>query len=422
MQTLVVEGGRKLFGEIKIAPAKNACLPIIASSIATSGSILLKEAPQISDVIVMSEIIDDLGGSFSLDEEGLHLWTDGINCFIGNELTFGKVRASFFTAGALLSRFRKAYIPYPGGCNIGNRPIDIHIDGFKELGVKVEYGNNGVYLDGKNMHCGNIKLRYPSVGATVNIVCAALCVDGETTIEGVACEPEIIDLCNFLIKCGYEVKYYGRRITVVGRKDIVKVDIEYKPINDRIEAGTFMLACVACGGEVNFAFDCVNGIKSVMDVINDIGGRTYFNNGYVTVISDKCIHATNVVADYFPAFPTDLQPQLSAVLSIASGRSTITDRVFPHRYCYEKMLKKFGAKTNVSNGKITIDGVEKLNAAEVEVGDLRGGAALCIAALTASGRSIINGAGIISRGYEKLCEKINSLGGHIKEINRAIGR
>lgn len=422
MQTLVVEGGRKLFGEIKIAPAKNACLPIIASSIATSGSILLKEAPRISDVIVMSEIIDDLGGSFLLDEEGLHLWTDGINCSIGNELTFGKVRASFFTAGALLSRFRKAYIPYPGGCNIGNRPIDIHIDGFKELGVKVEYGNNGVYLDGKNMHCGNIKLRYPSVGATVNIVCAALCVDGETTIEGVACEPEIIDLCNFLIECGYEVKYYGRKIIVVGRKDIVKVDIEYKPIYDRIEAGTFMLACVACGGEVNFAFDCVNGIKSVMDVINDIGGRTYFNNGYVTVVSDKCIHSTNVVADYFPAFPTDLQPQLSAVLSIASGRSTITDRVFPHRYCYEKMLKKFGAKTNVSNGKIIIDGVEKINAAEVEVGDLRGGAALCIAALAASGRSIINCASIISRGYENLCEKINSLGGYIKEINRAIGR
>lgn len=416
MQCITIEGGRKLFGKVAIAPAKNACLPIIASSIAINGTVFLKGAPKITDVAVMAEIIADLGGKFSLGKDGLFLSTEGVKSFIGRDCIYGKVRASLFTAGALLSRFKKAYIPYPGGCNIGDRPIDIHIDGLKALGVKAECFEDGVFFDGSNMHAGNVKLRYPSVGATVNILCAALCLDGETIIDGVACEPEIADLCRFLSLSGYRIRAVGRRIYVNGTAEIVKTNIEYKPVSDRIEAGTFMLACVACGGEVEMEYDCINNIKAVMDIINEIGMRTYFNNGSVIVKSDRRPNEFNIMADYFPAFPTDLQPQLSAVACVANGRSIIADNVFPGRFCYSGMLNKFGAKTNILKGKIVIDGVENLNAAEVEATDLRGGAALCIAAMASSGKSAIKRSDVILRGYENFCEKINMLGGCANEI------
>lgn len=363
----------------------------------------------------MAEIIADLGGRFLFDNDGLRLSTKGVDGFIGNDRIYGKVRASLFTAGALLSRFKKAYIPYPGGCNIGNRPIDIHIDGLKSLGVKADCSEDGVYFDGRDMHAANVKLRYPSVGATVNILCAALCLEGETVIDGVACEPEIADLCRFLSLCGYRVKNNGRRIYVNGNSETVKSDIEYKPICDRIEAGTFMFACLACGGEVELEYDCINSVKSAIDIVNKAGAESYFHNGSIIVKADKRPKAVKAVADYFPAFPTDLQPQLAAAACVADGRSVIVDKVFPGRFCYSEMLDKFGAKTKACDGKIIIEGVKSLTSANVQATDLRGGAALCIAALSANGKSVIDRSDTISRGYENLCGKINEIGGCARE-------
>ncbi len=416
MEKIVIEGGRKLSGSVKIAPAKNACLPIIASAIATRGNILLVNAPKISDVVVMAEIIGDLGGKFEFNDDGLSIGTDNIKSFVGNGQFYGRVRASLFTAGALLTRFRKAYIPYPGGCNIGNRPIDIHIDGLRALGVVADCAEDGVYFDGSNMHAGVVRLRYPSVGATVNIICAALCLDGETIIEGGACEPEITDMCVFLKKCGYRINVHNGTIRIVGIKDIPQVCFSHKPVCDRIEAGTFMLACVACGGEIELEFDCCERVKSVIDVINKTGAQAYFYNGKICVKRKNRPKSADVVADVYPSFPTDLQPQFCAAMTVADGSSVVTDKVFNGRFCYAEMLNKFGAKTQVKNGSLKIDGVERLKSANVEASDLRGGAALCIAAMAAEGQSVINRSDTICRGYEDLCKKINLLDGCAKEI------
>lgn len=416
MEKIIIEGGRKLSGLVKIAPAKNACLPIIASAIATRGNVVLANAPKISDVVVMAEIIGDLGGKFEFNDDGLLLGTDDIKSFVGNGQFYGRVRASLFTAGALLTRFRKAYIPYPGGCNIGKRPIDIHIDGLKALGVVADCAEDGVYFDGNDMHAGVVRLRYPSVGATVNIICAALCLDGETIIEGGACEPEITDMCVFLKKCGYKINMHNGTIRIIGIKDIPQANVLHKPVGDRIEAGTFMLACVACGGEIALEFDCGERVKAVIDAINKTGARAYFYNGEICVRCENRPKSVDVVADVYPSFPTDLQPQFCAAMTVADGCSIVTDKVFQGRFCYSEMLNRFGAKTQVENGHLKINGVERLKSASVEASDLRGGAALCIAAMAAEGKSVINRSDTICRGYEDLCEKINLLGGCANEI------
>lgn len=410
MSKIIIEGGRRLYGKTYISRAKNACLPIIAASVATCGKVFLHGAPEIKDVCVMAEIIQDLGGDYRFCENGLELKTDTINSYIGNENIYKNARASLFTAGGLLARFGRAYVPYPGGCSIGKRPIDIHIAAFESLNVKAHCMENGVYFDGTHMRAGKVVLRYPSVGATVNAVCAALCLNGETEICGCACEPEISDMCRFLNKCGYNVVFGKGRIVINGGRLSVK-NVEYMPICDRIEAGTYLFACLACGGEIAFDYDCPSPLLSVFDVIRRCGAKVYFNNGSVYMRSDMPPLPINITADVFPAFPSDLQPQLCAALAVCSGESIVSDKVFSERFCYADELEKFGAATFGRYGEMKITGVKNLHAARVKAKDLRGGAALCIAALNADGVSEIDGADMISRGYYDLCGKINALGG-----------
>jgi len=410
MGKIIIEGGRKLYGKVDISCAKNACLPIIAASVATSGKIFLHGAPEIKDVRVMAEIIRDLGGDYRFCESGLELDTVGINSHVGNPDIYKSVRASLFTAGGLLARFGRAYVPYPGGCSIGKRPIDIHISALECLGVKARCMSDGVFFDGAEMHAGKIVLRYPSVGATVNAVCAALCLKGKTEIFGGACEPEISDMCRYLNCCGYDVVFEKGHILITGRNLSVK-NVDYTPISDRIEAGTFLFACLACGGEIEFGYECPLPLASVFDVLKQCGAKVYFNNGTVFMRSDMPPLPVNVTADVFPAFPTDLQPQLCAALTVSTGESMVSDKVFPDRFCYADELEKFGAITYGRYGEIQIKGVKTLCGACVKAKDLRGGAALCIAALKADGISEIDGADTISRGYYDFCGKINSLCG-----------
>jgi len=416
MEKIIIDGGRRLYGHAKISAAKNACLPIIASAIATCSDIFLAGAPSIRDVCVMAEIIERLGGSYSFTTNGLELHTQNIFNYCGDVEVYNKVRASLFTAGALLARFKKAFVPYPGGCNLGNRPIDIHIDGFKKLGAEVECLKEGLFIDGRNMKAGRVDLRYPSVGATVNMICAALMLDGETVISGAAREPEIADLCKFLNTCGYNVNGGGESVVkVCGVREPVCRRVTYKPICDRIEAGTFMLACLCCGGEIAFSYDCPNTLKSVTETIEKCGAKCYFFNGEFVVSVKNRPLPCNLSAGVFPAFPTDLQPQLCTALSVATGESRITDEVFPDRFCYADMLERFGARNSGRYKTILIQGVERFHEATVTAHDLRGGAALCIAALKAEGQSVVCGADIICRGYEDFCEKLRSLGAVAKE-------
>lgn len=416
MGKIIIEGGRKLFGRVDVAAAKNSCLPIIASAIAVRSEIRLLGAPKITDVCVMAQIIESLGGRYVFDENGLVLYTDSVDSYVCKSEINVKARASFFTAGALLTRFGRAYMPYPGGCSIGARPVDIHIDGLKSLGAEFECDDKGVYFDGRNMHSGNVRLRYPSVGATVNVIGAALGLDGETTICGAACEPEIRDTCNFLRECGYEVRGGGSPvIRIVGRKNLSFRNVVYRPLSDRIEAGTFLFACLACGGEIEVGYDCPENLNAVFEVLRRCGAKTYFFNGKIVISADERPLPVSVCADVFPKFPTDLQPQLCAALTICRGESRIEDKVFPDRFCYADMLEKFGAIIDGRYSAVRVHGVPRLHSAVVEAGDLRGGAALCIAALSADGESIVSGTDKIKRGYHEFCKKIGLLGGTVRE-------
>lgn len=417
MSEIIIDGGNRLYGKTKVAPAKNSCLPIIAASIAVYGEIFIENAPQITDVEVMAQIIKDLGGDYRFCQSGLRLYTENIDRFVGKRSSYGKVRASLFTAGALLTRFKKAFIPYPGGCRIGERPIDIHIDAFKALGAAAKYGTEGVWLDGTKMSSGKVSLRYPSVGATINAICAALGLNGETLIDGCAKEPEIGDLVKFLKLCGYDIRADEKGVKVVGKVEIPSGKYTFVPMLDRIEAGTYALACLACGGNIALEYDCGKNIQAVVDFINDCGANAYFYNGELVVDADKPVRAQRLTADVFPAFPTDLQPQATAVLCKANGKSVVCDKVFCDRFLYADMLEKFGVKTVGRKNKMEIFGQSTLTAANVVATDLRGGAALCIAALAADGRSKISNAEIIYRGYLNICEKINALGGRAFTLN-----
>lgn len=413
MSKIIIDGGNRLYGDVNISPAKNACLPIISASIAFCGEVVIENAPRIADVEVMAQIVKDFGGNYAFCQDGLYLNTENVNRFIGSRSLYEKVRASLFTAGALLTRFKKAFIPFPGGCKIGARPIDIHISALKSLGVVVTCDEGGVWLDGEKMTASRIDLKYPSVGATVNSICAALGLKGETVIVGAALEPEISDMIDFLKKCGYDVSRNGSSVRVRGRSTIPSGKVFYRPIFDRIEAGTYAFACLACGGGISFKYDCYKYIDSALSFIRNCGGKTYLNGGEIIIESHARPKAQkSIIADVFPAFPTDLQPQAAAVLSTASGNSTICDKVFPERFSYAEMLDRFGARTFGRRDYMEIDGVARLHPAKVVACDLRGGAALCIAALTAKGRSEIEQAEVICRGYSDICNKINKLGGH----------
>lgn len=417
MAKFIIEGGKRLNGEIEISVAKNACLPIIACSVLFPYRITLFSAPKIIDVSVMAQIIEDLGGQYQFNEQGLYLDCRTIKKIHPSSDICVKARASFFTVGALLGRFKKAIMCYPGGCSIGIRPVDIHLDCLKALGVKIVKQGSNLYFDGSNMHAGYIKMRYPSVGATVNAIGAAVSLKGETVIANAATEPEIYDLCSFLNKCGCKIRGGGNKVIVIEGCD--KFDekvIEYKPMYDRIEAGTFMLACLSCGGEISFFVDCYKPIESICSLIKKCGSNCYYQNGVLHMQVNKRIKAVNAIADVFPLFPTDLQPQYVAAMSVAKGKSVVEDRVFPNRFAYVESLNKMGANVVIENKSATVNGVSVLKGAVVSVPDLRGGAALVIAALSAEGISVVERVNIIQRGYEGFDKKLRKLGAVIYKI------
>ncbi len=412
MQKLIVSGGNKLYGKVNISPAKNACLPIISSCVLLSGSVRITPCPLIKDVIVMAEIIKDLGGNYTFEDGDLLLDCSNINKYEGNCNTFKRARASFFTAGAILSRFNRAIVPLPGGCNLGERPIDIHLDVFKQLGVKCNVNNNCVTLDGSSLKSGKIYLRYPSVGATVNAINASVFLRGETVISNCAKEPEIKDLCDFLNACGFNVKGGGTSVisvTGVGEKN-VKKHVVFSPIYDRIEAGTFMIAVCACGGGLQFECNNLEPLKKLCEILKNMGANVNFNRGKITLERNKRLNSVNVVADVYPAFPTDLQPQICALACTCWGNSSLTDKVFPERFKYIEQLALMGAKIKRYKNTVKIVGINKLYGANLIAQDLRGGAALVIGALCSDGDSVISGAGVLERGYENFDYKLKGLG------------
>lgn len=421
MKKYIINGGRTLCGEVEIGTAKNACLPLISAALAVGCEVFLEECADISDVRVQCSVAALYGVDCAFCGRGLTV--DGRNadyvCAFGKD--WKKVRASSYFLGAQLARFKKAEILMPGGCDIGARPLDIHLDAIKSLGAECYEFGDKLFVDGRKMRAGRVKLRYPSVGATVNALQAALFLKGVTVIENAAREPEIVCLCDFFNECGCRVFGAGQgKITVIGtdRKNIKK-RLKFLPIKDRIEAATFSCAVCACGGAVSFAYDDYSNLFYFFRDLKKAGCEVVQKDGKVVVKRDKKrIAPVCAVADVYPALPTDAQPPLCAALLKADGESCVRDRVYPDRFRYCEELKKIGGVCSVRRGVVRITGVKELVGGDMTASDLRGGAALVIAALSAGGTSSVAGVSFLERGYENLQCKLANLGADIKREER----
>ena len=418
MDRFTVSGGNKLYGTPRIHAAKNSVLPIVAASALCEGKTIITDCPDIYDVLIMGEIIKSLGGKAAfangtllIDTENLRDWR--MPCGLTQ-----KIRASLFTVGALLARFGCASVCKPGGCNIGNRPIDIHIDAFRSLGVDVTEGENVLFK--KNAESGGkVRLRYPSVGATESVMTFATSLKGVTVIENAAREPEIIDLQNYLNLLGAKVSGAGDSVIEVdGGYPLKNREITFKPSKDRIEAGTFLFAGAVCGGELTFFNEDLSNLDATLKILSNNACKIRPKNDRIVSVEFHTPYDGfgKIDAMPYPMFPTDLQPQLAAAACFARGVTAIEDKVFPDRFGYVYELEKFGADITRRDNLCVVVGKGELCGARAIAGDLRGGAALLIAALGADGVSEILNAEHIDRGYSFVENNFNSLGAKIKRV------
>ena len=419
MERLLIRGGNKLNGEVVISGAKNAVVAIIPGAILANGVCIIDNLPRIEDVRSLQDTLTKLGAVCQLiDERTLMVDSSNINNFNATFDSVRKIRASYYLMGALLGRFKKANVALPGGCNFGSRPIDLHLKGFRALGAEVyEDTEKGIVsLKADRLIGTNIFLDTVSVGATINIMLAAVMAEGTTVIENAAKEPHIVDTANFLNMLGARIKGAGTdTIRIMGVDNIHGG--EYMIIPDQIEAGTYMIAAAACGGHVVVRNLIPKHMDSLSAKLKEMGCRIVEGDDYIEVISDGNLLSTRVKTMAYPGFPTDLQPQMVAGLSIAKGTSILTETVWENRFQYVKELNKFGCNVEVKDRVATIEGVDNLKGAEVMATDLRAGAAMVIAGLVAKGETKIGNVRFIDRGYEGIEYKLRELGADIERIH-----
>ena len=419
MQKLIIDGGTPLYGEIPVQTAKNAALPIIAACILTAEPVVIERCPRLKDIDAMLDIMRHLGCSCEFVGDDLTVCCNDVALnVIDAELT-GKLRSSIFILGAILSRCRKAYISHPGGCEIGLRPIDLHISGLKSLSVDIEDDCGVICCDGKNMRSGIINLDFASVGATENLMMAGALLDGETVIVNAAREPEIVDLAAFINAMGGKVSGAGGSIIrVVGVKKLH--GCRFRPMPDRICAGSVLAAVTATGGAVTVRGVVPEHIFGITEKLKHIGAKISVRGDTVRINADgRPKPLRKLETNVYPAFPTDMQPQFCAVLARASGSSVIVENLFENRFGYTSELLKMGASITVRDRIAVVNGVSALHGASVRACDLRGGAALVIAALSAEGRSVIHDPKHIDRGYDSIETLFSAIGGKIRRSSDA---
>lgn len=419
MEKFVINGGNKLYGEVEVQSAKNSVLPLIAASIMRKGKTYLKKCPKLSDVLVMASIIEELGGSAKFIGDTLELDCTDLNRHDLPKNLTAKIRASLFMVGALLTRFKKTSISSPGGCDIGDRPIDIHINSLRDLGVKVDEGEV-VEFSERNNRSAKTRLAYKSVGATENLIMASVQRKGVTVIENSAKEPEIVDLANFLNLTGARISGAGSDvITVEGVEKLWDGELLFEPVADRIEVGTFLLAGVICGGELGVKGNGFENLSALTKIIENNACKIYKNNGKIDYIKFYGVYGGfgKVIVDPYPCFPTDLQPQLVSAATFAKGITVVEERVFKKRFNYVCQLRKTGADVSVFDNACVVVGKEKLTGAVMTAQDLRGGASLILQALGAKGTSEVLSCEHIDRGYFKIEDKLRALGADIKRID-----
>ncbi len=417
MDQYIIKGGNPLVGEVEIGGAKNAALPIISAAIMTNETVTLENLPDVNDINVLLDAISKIGAQVErVDRHTVKINGSTIlDCSVDYEY-IKKIRASYYLLGALLGKYRKAEVPLPGGCNIGSRPIDQHLKGFRAIGAKVDIRHGSIIANAENMHGANIYLDMVSVGATINIMMAACMADGRTVIENAAKEPHVVDVANFLNSMGANIK--GAGTDVIRIKGVDKLHkTTYTIVPDMIEAGTFMVAAAATKGDIMVKNVIPKHMEAVTAKLEEIGCEVEEFDDSIRVVASRRLTRTHVKTQPYPGYPTDMQPQIGVVLALAQGTSILTESIFENRFKYIDELARMGANVKVEGNTAIIDGVEGFTGARVSSPDLRAGAALVIAGLSAEGITIVDDIVYILRGYEDFDEKLRSLGGEIERVS-----
>lgn len=416
MEQYIIKGGNPLVGEVEIGGAKNAALAILAAAIMTDETVLIDNLPDVNDVNVMLEAISEIGaGVQRIDRHTVKINGSTIGNYDIEYEYIKKIRASYYLLGALLGKYRRAEVALPGGCNIGSRPIDQHLKGFRALGADVDIEHGKIVAEADNLKGTHIYFDVVTVGATINVMMAAAMSEGLTIMENVAKEPHVVDVANFLNSMGANIRGAGTDVIKIrGVKTLHKT--EYSIIPDQIEAGTFMFAAAATKGDVTVLNVIPKHLDATISKLIDIGCEVEEFDDAVRVVSKGRLRSTQVKTLPYPGYPTDMQPQIGVTLALAKGTSTITESIFENRFKYLGELARMGAQVKVEGNSATIEGVERFSGARVSAPDLRAGAALCIAGLAADGITIVDDIVYIQRGYERFEEKLRSLGGVIEKV------
>ena len=414
MASIIIKGGNKLNGEVKISGSKNASLPIIAASILSGKKTILFNVPDIHDTQVTLKILRYLGCKVYKNHDRIEINSKYIDKMEVPESLMREMRSTVILAGALLGRFREVTFSYPGGCDIGARPIDLHLKSFKKLGINIaeEYGFIRCSCD--KIVGANIDLDFPSVGATENIILASVYAEGITKVSNAAMEPEIVDLADCLNKMGAKIEGAGTNIIQITGVKKLK-DISYTVMPDRIEAGTLLCMAAATGGKVKLTNMVPEHISPVLNKLKECGCKIEETKNTVYIDAPKRLKAVDIKTMPYPGFPTDMQSVFASMLTTAKGTSMIIENIFENRYRYIPELKRMGVKANIEGRTAVITGVRKLSGATVKSTDLRGGAALVVAGLMAKSKSKIIDIEYILRGYENLDQKLRKLGANINK-------
>lgn len=415
MEKFVIEGGRPLYGEIEIQSAKNAVLPLLAASVLTEERIVIHNCPRITDVLNMAQILEELGCRTSFTDGALTVDpSDAANHEIPAALA-KELRSSVFMLGSVLSRFGRARIAYPGGCDIGLRPIDLHLGGLRRLGVRIEEEGGYINCTCGKMRGADIVLGCPSVGATENIMLAAVKAEGTTVIRNAAKEPEIADLQNFVNRMGGRISGGGSSTVVVeGVKSLHGA--EYTPVSDRIEAGTFLIASAMCGGELALKNARAENLSALLDKLREISCKIHAIDDKIYIKSGARFSPKLIETSPYPGFPTDLQAPMTALACICGGSTVVVENLFETRFKHVPELIRMGADITVRGRSAFVRGVPRLHGADVCAGDLRGGAALALAAISAEGRSTVTDLRHIDRGYSEFEYKLRGVGARIRRV------
>lgn len=417
MDQYVIKGGNPLVGEVEIGGAKNAALAIISAAVMTDETVTIENIPNVRDINVLLNAIESIGAKVDrIDAHTVKMNGSFIRNFVVDNEYIRKIRASYYLLGALLGKYKHAEVALPGGCDIGSRPFDLHLKGFRALGATVDISHGMVVATAEKLKGTHIYLDKVSVGATINIMMAAALAEGKTTIENAAKEPHVVDTANFLNSMGANIRGAGTDvIRIVGVEKLHKT--EYSVIPDQIEAGTFMLAAAATKGDVTVKNVIPKHLEAISAKLLEIGCEVEEFDDAVRVVSSKPMHHTQVTTLPYPGFPTDMQPQMAVVLGISEGTSTVTESIFENRFKYVGELARMGASIKVESNIAIISGVENYTGARVNAPDLRAGAALVIAGLAGDGITVVDDIYYIERGYEEFDKKLASLGALIEKVS-----